>query len=645
MATNSFTILDYVSNGCCVIGEGGKIVFWNKTLELWTDLTQTELVDQNLFEVFPNLAQPRFRDRIMGVLETGAPTFFSSALNPEFFPSHRAGGRPRIQQSALNRLALDSNTPLVLITVSDVTDQHERGEKYRMARAQVLEESRIRGEREAQFRLVVGLSSAAILICDTDGNIQDCNPAALRIFNTPELELIGTSLQRLFLPHHSNAIQQRLSAETSTGDPGAEFEGLRRNGTHFPAELTVRLLETNGKRQYVAYIYDLTNRKRAEEALHYAQKQESLGALAGGIAHDFNNLFGGVLGILDLVESKQNLEDPQRAQLERIRGEIVRAAELSRKMLAFSGKGRFSMTSLSINHLIQDYWAEMSQGIPRNIQLRSRLSEGLPAIEADPPQIRQLIQYLVTNSVEAITSEGTIDIITGVQDLDPETLRHACPGQPLSPGKHVTIEVVDTGCGINAENLSRIFDPFFSTKFAGRGLSLAVGQGILRGHRAGFAISSAVGIGTRFKLFFPAVTTTSTINPPSEPHHQVRVGKILVVDDEPVLRETVRELLEAMGHDVDTASDGQEAVELYQQRLGAYALVIMDLTMPRMDGLEAFHRIHALDPEAHIILSSGFSEHDAILRFHDMGISAFLPKPYRLTQLENAIAPFVKLPD
>jgi PAS domain S-box-containing protein len=160
---NPFQILDFVQSGCCVIGEAGTIRFWNQTLESWTQRAASELLGRNLFEVFPQLDLPRFKDRILDVLETGAPAVFSSALNPQFFPCNRPGGRPRIQQTALNRLPIDNDGLLALITVSDVTDQYERGEKYRAARAQTLEEVRVRREREEQHRLIVGLTSSAIL--------------------------------------------------------------------------------------------------------------------------------------------------------------------------------------------------------------------------------------------------------------------------------------------------------------------------------------------------------------------------------------------------------------------------------------------------------------------------------------------------
>jgi two-component system cell cycle sensor histidine kinase/response regulator CckA len=638
-----YQILDFVSNGCCILGEDGQIVFWNRTLELWTRLTIQDLAGLNLFEAFPSLAQPRFKDRILGVLQTGAPTFFSSTLNPEFFPCKRANGRPRIQQTALNRLVSAEGKHQVLITISDVTDQHERGEKYRSARAEAMEEARIRGESEALYRLVVGLSTAAILICDAQGHILDGNPTASQIFQASQVELTTLQLADLLASAHGEVIRELFSTSGAPDLSNLEFMGLRRNGSSFPLDLTIKTFPSGEQQRFVAYIHDITERKRAEEALRYAQKQESLGALAGGIAHDFNNLFGGILGNLDLCEKHVDLDLGARLHMDRIRNGVLRAAELSQKMLAFSGTGRFSLTSLDLNHLLEEFAPELTPDLSKNALLRCRFAGNLPPIEADPSQIRLLVQYLVTNSAEALGSEeGTIDLLTGHQDLDVETLRLACPGQSLSPGRYVTLEVADTGCGISTENLPRIFDPFFSTKFAGRGLSLPVALGILRGHKAGFAISSAVGVGTRFKLFFPALPA----GPERKNHRKSTVqpvsGKILVVDDEPILRDTIQDQLEAMGYEVSTAVDGLDAVEHFRKNRDEIALVLMDLTMPRMDGHEAFRRIREIDPGARVILSSGFSEQEAVYRFQDEDISAFLAKPYRFSQLQAAVGAFVK---
>jgi PAS domain S-box-containing protein len=642
-APSPFQILDFVPSGCCIIGPSGVIRFWNQTLETWTRRTTLELVGRNLFEVFPELGQPRFRERILGVLETGAPTLFSSALNPQFFPCVRPGGRPRIQQTALNRLPLGPGGALVLITVSDVSDQHERGEKYRAARAQALEEARVRRESEEQHRLVIGLTSSAILVGNACERILDCNPSASRIFLYPREEMLQLTLHDLFPYKHIEIIRRIIAEDLSTGDQGLELEGKRKNGTSFPAEITAKFFTAAGERQFVAYIHDITDRRRAEEALSYARKQESLGSLAGGIAHDFNNLFCGLLGHLDLSRNLIPGESPLTAHLERIHGEVLRASELSQKMLAFSGKGRFAMGQIDLNRLLEELKPQLALELTKQATLSFRFTEALPKVEGDPLQIQQVIQYLVANASEALVEhEGIIDITTALVDMDADTLRQTFPGQPLMPGPHVTVEVADTGEGIPLENMPRIFDPFFSTRFAGRGLSLAVAQGILRAHRAGFSIVSTVGVGTRFKLFFPIVPNAyppPAMTPKGAP---VAGGTILFVDDEPVLREAAEEMLKTEGYSVLSARDGLEAVDLYKAHQDQVALVILDLTMPRMDGKAALQAILALNPSAKVLLSSGYSEHDAIQQFQGDSLAGFLPKPYRLAQLVELVGRFVK---
>ncbi len=643
MPPSPFQILDFVPSGCCLIGPGGVIRFWNQTLEAWTRRPAGDLVGRNLFEVFPELAQPRFRDRILGVLETGAPTVFSSALNPQFFPCQRSGARPRIQQTALNRLPMDGDEPRVLITVSDVSDQHERGEKYRAARAQAIEEARVRRESEEQHRLVIGLTASAVLLGHGGERILDCNPSASRIFLYSREELLQLSLQDLFPYKHTEIIRRILAEDLNTGDQGLELEGRRKNGTSFPAEITARFFTAAGERRFAAYIHDITDRRRAEEALSYARRQESLGSLAGGIAHDFNNLFCGVLGHLDLSRNLAPVGSPLLAHLERIRGEMLRASELSQKMLAFSGKGRFAMGQIDLNRLLEELKPQLGLELPKLATLSFRFTEGLPRMEGDPLQIQQVVQYLVANASEALGEhEGIIDITTGLVDLDAESLRQSFPGQQLLPGPHVTLEVADTGEGIPPENLPRIFDPFFSTRFAGRGLSLAVAQGILRAHRAGFGIISTVGVGTRFKLFFPIVPGPCPAPAPATLDSMTTKGSVLFVDDEPVLREAATEMLQMAGYTVLSAGDGLEAVDTYKRHIGGIALVILDLTMPRMDGKAALQAILALDPSARVILSSGYSEHDAIQQFQGEGLAGFLPKPYRLAQLEELVGRFVR---
>lgn len=640
---NPFQILDFVPNGCCIIGAQGTIHHWNRVLESWTHRSAEELIGVNLFDAFPELAEPRFKDRILGALENGAPTIFSSSLNPQFFPCHRTDGRPRIQQTTLNRLPASELGTRVLITVSDVTDQFERGEKYRAARAQAMEEIKVRGENEEQYRLIIGLTSSAILMGNVHQRILDCNASAGRIFLYSKEEILRCTLPDFFPYKHAELLRRILAEDVDTGDQGLEIEGRRKNGTFFPAEITAKFFTARGERRFVAYIHDISDRRRAEEALNYARKQESLGSLAGGIAHDFNNLFCGILANLDLARNLVLPDSPISGHLERIHNEIIRASDLSGKMLAFSGKGRLTLSPIDLNRLLDELEPQLVLDLTTQATLSFRFTEGLPKIEGDPLQLQQVVQYLVSNASEALgDGEGTIDITTAIQDLSMEDIRQSFPGQVLMPGLHVTLEVADTGCGISPENLSRIFDPFYSTKFTGRGLSLAVAQGILRGHKAGVTISSTPGTGTRFKLFLPIMPNAFPVSVESMEIAPMRRGSILFVDDEPILREAASQMLSMIGYTVITAEDGLDAVSHYKAHRNEIALVIMDLTMPRLDGKAAMQAIMALNPNAMVILSSGYSEHDAIQQFQGESIAGFLPKPYRLAQLEGLVERFLK---
>jgi PAS domain S-box-containing protein len=382
---------------------------------------------------------------------------------------------------------------------------------------------------------------------------------------------------------------------------------------------------------------DLTEERRSQEALRQAQKLESLGVLAGGIAHDFNNLLSAILGNLNLAQLKLAPAAPSEPYLKNMESTILRAADLTRQMLAYSGKGRFVVQPLDLSHLVQEITHLLSVSISKKVVLRYDLKPGLPAIEADASQVQQVIMNLVTNASEAIGDrEGIITLATGTRELDPTAMDFLLAGQNLEPGRFVTLQVADTGCGMTPETLARIFDPFFSTKASGRGLGLSAMLGILRGHGAGIRIYSEPGKGSSFQVYFRATDSAlpardAIPQPGVVPFH----GKVLLVDDEPDLRASIQAMLVHLGFEVECAGDGQEALEWF--RSGEYTLVLMDLTMPRLDGKEAFRRMRALDPTVKVILSSGYNEQEAIQQFLGRGLAGFIQKPYQLNALVEAL--------
>ncbi len=387
-------------------------------------------------------------------------------------------------------------------------------------------------------------------------------------------------------------------------------------------------------------------RRGAEEArlllerqMQHAQKLESLGVLAGGIAHDFNNLLTAMLGHMNVAQMKLAPESPAMPHLDSLEQIIHRAADLTRQMLAYSGKGRFVVRPYDLNQVVQEVTHLLEVSISKKIALRFQLAPDLPQVEADAAQVQQVIMNLVTNAADAIgDAEGTIRLSTSSLQVDRTYLDQVFHGQDLAPGAYVTLEVSDTGCGMTPEVQARIFEPFFTTKVSGRGLGLSATVGILRGHHAGLRIYSEPGHGTTFKLLFPA-SEACTAEPPSVATVPAPSQKasVLLVDDEEMIRDAAGSALESLGLTVLTAGNGLEALEVLHHRGGDVDLVLMDLTMPLMDGREAFQQIRRILPHLPVILSSGYSEQESAQDFTGRGFAGFLQKPYTLRALEQTV--------
>ena len=377
-------------------------------------------------------------------------------------------------------------------------------------------------------------------------------------------------------------------------------------------------------------------KRRIEEQMLHVQKLESLGVLAGGIAHDFNNILMAVLGNADLALTRLPPASAARENVLRIEQAARQAAELARQMLAYSGKGRFVVETLDINDVIAEMTHMLDVSVSKKAILRYNLARNLPAIEADATQLRQVIMNLVINASEAIGEQsGLITISTGAMECDRAYLSETWIDEGLSEGLYVFLEIADTGCGMERATVSKIFEPFFTTKFTGRGLGMAAVLGIVRGHKGAIKLYSECGKGTDFKILLPAAGRAFTRQTEAAPHTETwqTTGTVLLVDDEGTIRELGTEMLQELGFDVLTAGNGREALEIFNPKKDEIACVILDLTMPRMDGEETFRELRRIKPDVRVVLSSGYNEQEVTQKFIGKGLAGFIQKPYRMAEL------------
>jgi len=485
-----------------------------------------------------------------------------------------------------------------------------------------------------------------VMITDRDAIIEYVNPAFEKISGYSAKEALGRRAVLIKSGEMSQAFYKQMWDTILAGHNWqADFINRNKAGELYEVEQVISPIKNDDGNitGFVSVQRDITDEKQQQERLEHTQRLESLGVLAGGIAHDFNNLLTAILGNAGLARRRTPDDSPITANLKHIEDASERAADLCKQMLAYSGKGKFVVIPINLSALITDITKLLSISITKNVSLRTDLDDALPAIEADKAQMQQVIMNLVINASEAIAEDrgGNIVIHTGVMDVDTPYLQTTHIDDPLPAGRYVFMEISDDGCGMDNDTRKKLFDPFFTTKFAGRGLGMSAILGIVRGHNGAIKVYSEVGKGTTFKVLFPMTAALASPDAPaiSAADNSLWTGQgmILVVDDEAGLRETASLMLEDIGFQVMVACDGVEAVEIFSRLHATIDAVLLDMTMPKMDGKTAFREMRRIDPDTKVILSSGYNEQEATSHFAGKGLAGFIQKPYRLEALRKKL--------
>ncbi len=506
-------------------------------------------------------------------------------------------------------------------------------------------------------RAILDHASESIILLDHSGNVLATNPSASKLFGYSGEEWSKLSVHDL-VPEEVHVHHIRwFSEEVNEGKHNIfgrlrEVRARRKDGSTFPCEVSVSRFELENSPRMSVFLRDLTEQKQEEEErqrtqqqMEHVQRLESLGVLAGGIAHDFNNILGAIMGNAALAERKI-LDDPLggKEYLSKIVSSSEKAALLCKQMLAYSGKGQFVIQSIDLSAMVKSITSLLEVSINRGIVLKYHLAKQLPLIEADESQIQQIIMNLVINASEAIDdNSGVISVSTGMMYADNSYLSSAVSSDPnieVREGRYVFLEVSDTGCGVDKQTQLRIFEPFFTTKFTGRGLGMSAILGIVRGHHGAIHLYSEKGQGTTFKILFPISEHDETFTMPEADRADISwhpSGTILVVDDEETIRETAAMMLEDMGFKTLLAGDGLEGVALYREHQNDIVAVLLDMTMPKLDGVGCFRELRRINRNVKVILSSGYSEQEATGRFSGKGLAGFIQKPYLPNLLEETL--------
>ena len=496
-------------------------------------------------------------------------------------------------------------------------------------------------ESEQRFRKIADSAPVLIWAHDEKGQLTYANKQALDYTGRTFEQLTGHGWLK---PMHADDRERVLSAVMAGAASQAEYQmefRQRRADGEFRWVLSTAVPRFAGPDYagHIGTVVDITQLKRDHEQGVAAQKLESLGVLAGGVAHDFNNLLGSILADSELLLSDLSDGSPVYAGIKRIEAVAVRAAEIVRELLTFAGQENFTLEPLDVSSLVREMLELLRVSISKLAVMRIDLAIDLPAVRANPSQIRQVVMNLITNASEALGSRGgAIEVNTRLVHIAADSPERG----DLPEGQYVQLEVSDTGCGMTTEIQDKIFDPFFTTKFTGRGLGLAAVQGIVRTHHGAIRLSSTAGAGTRFEVLLPctqeaARPVVSLPAPDLTGRTMPPTGTVLVVDDEEMLRVAVAKMLRRERYSVIEAADGDTALEIFRNQSAEIGVILLDMTLPGISGRRLFEELRGIRPDIRIIVTTAYTKEMAVNAVGVQQTWEFIRKPYHIADLVSLL--------
>ncbi|MDD5284238.1 MAG: PAS domain S-box protein [Desulfuromonadaceae bacterium] len=635
-------IIEFLPDATFAIDKEKRVIIWNRAIEDMTGVNAAEMIGKGEYayavpfygEARPQLIDLLFTEReeiaarypnITRAGDTLMSEVFCHALHNNKGAWVFAKASPLHDQSG--------NIIGAIEIIRDITELKQTVDELQ--------------ETEERYRALFTRASDGIFIMSTEGKLIEVNDSFARMHGYSAEEMQQMNLWDLDTVETSSLAPERVRRLLSGETLAFEVEHYHKEGHVFPLEVSASMIYSGGDSYIQCFHRDISERKLAEEEriqleqqFHHAQKLESLGVLAGGIAHDFNNILTVILGHCYMARQDMNSEQEFKVSFQHVENAANRAADLCRQMLTYAGRSESEQTLISLRMLVEEVVKMLQSTLKKNVTIELDLLHDIPIIRGDNGQIQQIVMNLIINAAEAIGEvNGRVKVALAKALILPEQIFTDTFGTIINPGSYACLEVSDTGCGMDEETQKRIFEPFFTTKFTGRGLGMSAIHGIIKSHEAALQMSSTLGAGTTFKVFFPMSGASDyAVNRSSESATSVKGGgKILLVDDEQTLRNIGTALLEALGFSVIVATNGSEALEIYGEQSSEIDAILLDLIMPVMGGIETYNKLRNIASAIPIIICSGYSEGEVSEIIKNDRHAGFMSKPYNPIELREVM--------
>jgi len=644
MFSDQFPLLDHISSGIIAIDRHANIVLWNARMEQWRGLDRTDVLGCNLFSRFPETDINTVRKRIEQVLEGGAPVILSSQLHHHLIACPLPDGKLRTQYTTITWL---EQFDIALFSIQDQTEEHKLIEQYKDSTSKLeaqLQQRKALEKEKLQLSAAIDQAGEAIVITDHDGHIAYINRAFIRQTGWSRDDISTLMIYDALFEGEQPGFTRQLKKMLHDGQTWQGRQQItRKDGSSFTASISIAPISDEGGNitHHIIIQEDISGQLAMEEKFRHTQKQEALITLVGGIAHDFNNLLAGLVGQLYLA-SREVTNMPKTAErMKKAQAITQEASEIVSQLLTFARQGEHHAKEFPLASFIKEFIKLARHAVPENIALTPDFGPGAYPFRGDANQLQQVMLNIVQNAVDACQGRDHARIEIGLFPFHSAEHAQLLQKYPvLRHGNFAHITIRDNGKGMPADVADKIFDPFFSTKQLGSGLGLAMALGCIRNHHGIIDVESRPNAGTCFHLFLPTLAP----KPIPETDNHIRHGcaaNILLVDDDARVLEPTKELLESMGYHVTLAKDGEDACQTFELQPQQWDIVITDMVMPRMNGLEASLKMRQLRPDIPVIYATGYDPSLVTDNTRSVENSKLISKPFNPDELDRLITDMV----